>query len=871
MPTTPTRHISESQAARRPELAGTLAAAFLAFALTTVQAAPLGAQNADPAGPAETPQARPAGEPDQPKDAPARPAEASARPAAAPGQSDATITLTKTVEVYSYEDLTFTVEGYTVAPGDNLEGILKSQGLWPANWSRVREEQLMRLVSELNPAIANLNLISPGQALYLPRAQAPPEPEPESAAPVVVSYELSSEPGQLPATVVVRRRAGNPEHAQGSAGPASPPEEPLPEGTWKLDLTPKEGEAAAAAPSPAASAAPPSPAASAAPAAPASAGARAPAAPAAEESPQASPASADEEPEAAPPARRSRRERPVPSNTGELSTASDGTVYRTVKVRAGDTLERLLRREGLDPDLIYRHLIRLTVEINPGLKNPNRIMTGAELKIPAIGPYLAAYGGGPELVQVAQADAAVATDAAPAPEPRKRGRSRSRRERPEPAAAAAEGAAAAPGKFRIDTRRLPGAPLPTADSQNARQILSLIFTRLGENVSQKGRLFLPLDEPPHFDVDTSAMPVVDLKTGRHIILDLGRTLKEDFITRFRAKYPEYMIFQPARGEGMDKALDRLWPMCGYYRIYGKNQPFEGGRDVKIRISADWLVWPTSTDWNRGQPVVINLAPAPDNGTPLPWVRFLADHSISVIDLYRGEILAGGGRAATPINNFTVVDVESGNPSAFAEAFVKALGYSPRIGVKVDLEAGRIVTGGENVGEGPPPAVFWEAGGVKTILEYGDLSTDELRVLRANGFNVISSARDSQSVLKSILAALNIKLGGPLVLNGDSSGGPSIKLTLSGQTFAFADRTYLFTAADLPSNLTGLDPNQTVVVLKYHGPDPTPPAQPAAGQQPDGESQAAPQVQGQLPGASAHPPQEPESETPPAVIVTEDLN
>jgi hypothetical protein len=755
--------------------------------------------------------------------APAPLAPLAAQAAPEPRASDATITLTKNVEVYSYEDLTFTIDSYEVSRGDNLEGVLKSQGLWPEYWTREREGQLMRLVSQLNPAIANLDLISPGQTLYLPRAQGPPPPPVEPDPSVVVAYALTST-GQSPATVVVRRPG-----ADTAAGGAGRPEEPLPEGTFRLVL----GDAGA-------------------PVAQAVAEASGTAAAAEAYEPDPVP-----EPEPARPPRASRqrraRERAAPGNEGELSTASDGTVYRTVKVRSGDTLERLLRREGLDPDLIYRHLIRLTVDINPGLRNPNMIMTGAELRIPAIGPYLAAYGGGPELVQVADAGPSVATDAPPAAAPR-RGRRGARREQPAAAVPTAASAQAAPGRFRMNTARLPAAPLPTADSQNAKQVLSLIFTRLGEKVSAKGRLFLPLDEPPHFDVDTSAMPVVDLNTGRHIILDLNRTLSESFVARFRAKYPDYMVFQPARGERMEKALERLWPMCGYYRVYDKGQAFEGGRDVKIRISSDWLVWPTSTDWNRGQPVVINLAPAPDNGTPLSWVRFLALHNISVIDLYRGEILAGGSRAATPVNNFTVVDADSDNPSAFAEAFVKALGFTPRIGVAVDLEGGRVTTGGATIGSGPPPAVFWEDGDRKTILEYGDLTTDELEVLRKNGFSIISSARDSQTVLKSILAALDIKLGGPLVLNGDSPGGPSIKLTLAGQTFAFGDRVYLFTSTDLPDSMTGLDPNQNVVVLKYRGAMTGAPAPVAAG---------APPVQ---PGARDD---EPDYEGP-TVVISEDI-
>jgi hypothetical protein len=323
-----------------------------------------------------------------------------------------------------------------------------------------------------------------------------------------------------------------------------------------------------------------------------------------------------------------------------------------------------------------------------------------------------------------------------------------------------------------------------------------------------------LEEPPHFDYDTRALPIVDLQNGRHIVLDLQRTLSEDFIKRFRQRYSDYMVFQPQRGEPMDKALGRLWPLCGYYRVYDKGKTFEGGRDVKLAISADWLIWPSSADWSKGQPKVINLAPSQDNGTPLPWIQFLKDHNIEVIDLYGGQLLAGSSKGATPVNNFTVIDVESDNPSAFAAALIKSFGFSPRVGVDVNLAEGKIHTGTDVISGSNAPSIFWEAGAVKTILEYGDLTTEALKALRSNGFEVISSAKDSQSVLKSILASLKIKLGGPLIINGDSSGGPSIKLVIAGQTFLFNDRTYLFTTVNLPDNMTSLDPNQNVVVLKY---------------------------------------------------------
>jgi hypothetical protein len=761
-----------------------------------------------------------------------------------PATTDSTITLTNNVEVYSYEDLTFTIENYVVAPGESIEGILRKQGIWPEGADDGTALKLVKLVSELNPVVPNLDQINPGQTLYLPRLEEkPPEPlqtiAPDEDDPsVVVTYNLSS-PEQSPARVVVKRQT--PE-----TDPAPAQDEPLPEGTYALRTS---GNGDANSPDAKTS----------------------PTVPAAQTEQAKNPASEPTTVTTRESQRDSLRRGNVPSqNEGPVDISDDGTAFRTIKVKRGDTLERLLRREGIDPRSIYREYIKVTVKLNPKLRNPNLIIAGAELKIPLSEDNQMAFarGGG----QIRTGSDRVVSDAggntvaltSPTGESLQAQAAQSRGEavasKGSPQELPKTAALSSPKndskgnskkdspkkdspKFRIDTKRLPAAAMPTADSQNARTVLSVIFTRLGEEITTQGRLFLPLDEPPHYDYDMSSIPLLKLKNGRKVILDLQRKLSESFITRFRAKYNDYMVFQPKPKETMAQALDRLWPMCGYYRVFGKDRAFEGGRDLKLKISADWLVWPTQDDWKKGQPVVINLAPSQDNGTPQPWVKFLNEHNITVIDLYQG-LLAGSTKGATPINNFMVIEVEGDNPSAFAAALVKSFGFSPRIGVNVDLSAGRIATGGEALGKGLTPPVFWENGESRIILEYGELTTEELSTLRDNGFQVISSAKDIQSVLKSILAENKIKLGGDLVLDGDSSGGPSISLTITGETFHYNDRTYLFTPVALPGNMTGLDPNQIVVVLRYQPqsparPLPAPPQAAPTGDTPTQDDALAP--------------------------------
>jgi cell envelope opacity-associated protein A len=698
----------------------------------------------------------------------------------------ADITLTKNVEIYSFEDLTFTIDTYSVRQGDNIASILKDHGLIPSKPDQQREAQLMRLVSELNPAIANLNQISAGQTIFLPSAKGlePPQESQKLETEVdlenVATYEIG-QPKQRPTKVTVKRQVQpEPELAEGEYKIFPQGIEPAANQTGARPVTAK---GSAKAQSKVEDPKPDNPKASSG----------------LNSSPSTSLDSTSEPVEI-----RKTTPKSTPSvlNQGPLETNHAGVTYRTVKVRKGDTLERLLRREGLDKNLIYPHLIKLTVQLND-LKSPNVISTGAELKIPALGNYLADFGRPDSSLASAaktrnkkKSAKAVATELA-------KDETKEKTVQP-PAPAAGD-------KYSTPVKRLPSAQLPTADSQNAKLMVSLIFSRLGEKINNKGRLFLPLDEPPHFDIDTAAFPILELQNGRKIILDLSSQLPEDLVKRFSAKHPDYSIFQSPKNEPLEQTLSKLFNQCGYYRVFDKTKPFEGGRDVRLKITSDWLIWPTAESWNRGQPMVINLSPSIDDGTPLVWSKFLGDHGIKVIDLYQGRLAAPKPKALTPVNNFTVIEVER-NPSAFAASVIRSFGYSPRLGVKIDTVRNRVVTGGANAED--VPDVFWETEKNRNILEYGDFSTKELRLLRDNGFNVISSPKDIESVLKSILVSENLTVTPNLVLNGSSTGGPGIELTIAGQCFKFNQRSYLFTPVALPDNMTSLDPNQNVVVLHF---------------------------------------------------------
>jgi len=621
------------------------------------------------------------------------------------GLAGSTITMTKVVLVDEFGNPQ--VDLYQVASGDTLAKILKARGL---GGGRADQARLMRLVRELNPELHDLNRLAVGQTLKLPLADVGEAAGPAASAPLpspgtetVKVYERT-QANQQAARVVVRRH--------------------------QIDAsTPAESEAAG----PAASLA---------------------------SGPEARAASAPV------PAEAGGGPLYFPSgNPGPLARdLSSQVVYRKVKIRSGDTLERLLRREGMPRRAIYNQLLKITMNLNPEIKNPDFILAGAELRIPAAGDYLTAAGLDPLEVR----EAALAIN---------QGR------RPPPVSLAAGAAESA-------------RQLPEEEAEAAKNTLGLIFTRLGDRVENQGGLRLAGEGGEVWELDTRQHPVVYTRSGAKLVLDLGSTLPLSALAALRSQ--KFQVFRTRRGEPLDRALDRLWPLCAYYRVYTKERTYEGGGDIRLRISADWMIWPTEETWNSGQPLVFNKVARGGRGTDQSWVRFLNDHGLVVLDLYRSFLRPIRETAADgpgPVSSVTTLD--SANPRFLAAELVRLLGAEPRLAAPLEIKKGparQIVTA----------PLYWEAGGNLVVLDFGELSADDAEGLSRNGFRVMAASLNPEAVIESVLIGFGLKTQENLVLTAPP-GGPRMSLTIRGRLVTLpTDRRKCFlTYATLPQGLARL--------------------------------------------------------------------
>ncbi len=165
--------------------------------------------------------------------------------------------------------------------------------------------------------------------------------------------------------------------------------------------------------------------------------------------------------------------------------------------------------------------------------------------------------------------------------------------------------------------RMPITPAPPAmetDDEVPREILGEmgrqlgeIFSQMGEEWVQTGKHFIPLKSGGQINLKADSYPVIDLRSGNRVIVDLYNDLPERMAALIRSSWANYRIVHLDGDGDLRKAVDRILPLCEYPELLGADEPFVLGGDIPLRITADWIIkLPPGTSDGKGEIIVLNL-------------------------------------------------------------------------------------------------------------------------------------------------------------------------------------------------------------------------------------------------------------------------
>ncbi|MBN2032360.1 MAG: LysM peptidoglycan-binding domain-containing protein [Deltaproteobacteria bacterium] len=162
--------------------------------------------------------------------------------------------------------------------------------------------------------------------------------------------------------------------------------------------------------------------------------------------------------------------------------------------------------------------------------------------------------------------------------------------------------------------------------------LQEIFTLMGEEWVNTGEHYIPLRSGGQINLKAESFPVANLSNGKRIVVDLYRELPERMAYVITSNWENYRVAQIQDRDDLRSALNKIFPLCEFHKLYRSGEPFELVGDIYFRITADWIIIPSpDPQGSREQAILINLPDEKGPRIPHELKDFLAVQGIKTIE------------------------------------------------------------------------------------------------------------------------------------------------------------------------------------------------------------------------------------------------
>ena len=249
-------------------------------------------------------------------------------------------------------------------------------------------------------------------------------------------------------------------------------------------------------------------------------------------------------------------------------------------VKLGDELIRIVKgRYKIPQQHIYNEYLRLVKQLNPSIKNPDKIYVGQKIRLPVYSPEIVRR----PITPLASSETEI---------------SHTQNDKPNPLA----------------------------------HDLSMVFLEIGEEWVQTGKHFIPLKSGGQIDLNAISFPIINLKSGQRVIVDLNNKLPDKMGTLIETNWENYRVAHLLKEDDLRSALNKILKECNYPKVYKKDEPYESDGHIPIKITSDWIIaLPKDGSNDRTGLIVINLVETGALYTPQAIKNYLKGLNISVID------------------------------------------------------------------------------------------------------------------------------------------------------------------------------------------------------------------------------------------------
>jgi len=433
----------------------------------------------------------------------------------------------------------------------------------------------------------------------------------------------------------------------------------------------------------------------------------------------------------------------TPPETVPLQAINDMELEEYV-VKEGDSISKIVEgRYDIPPKDLYNEYLSRLKEINPSIKELNSIYPGQKIRLPIYSPKVVRLP-----IKEIQTVTEHMTEAQ-----------------------------------KKDIKLIAGQ-------------LGEIVTLIGEQWLQTGEHFFPLKTGGQVKLNAESYPIVDLRSGKKVIVDLYNDLPEKMGGLITSNWDNYGIVHLDGNDDIKKAFDRIISNCGYKKIYGPGESFASNGEIPLRITADRIIeQDQELSAERKNITVINFCDDRISRTPEVIINFLESSGIKVIDY---PPLPATGEIA--YNDMDILDVKD-NSYSLIETLLDLTGQN--YSTNVELPVYQSEKADFNLVIKADFSINSSSRGY--IIDLNGLGTDIIDLLKEHQFMVysISKKKSSFDIVTGTLDFLGIKYEAKphqfLSTNGPES--KNIIINIQGINFRDSNSKDIFaTSLKLPRQL-----------------------------------------------------------------------
>jgi hypothetical protein len=336
-------------------------------------------------------------------------------------------------------------------------------------------------------------------------------------------------------------------------------------------------------------------------------------------------------------------------------------------VQKGDVISVIIRNLPGFTEENIKEYYRLVRELNPRMKNMQKIMPGQIIVLP--GEASAEHQG-----------VKSARDKSKIQEGRSEGRGIGKGMNE--TAGAEKPGAGEKGKTEAGERQMRAKEKEEPPLEKTLDVIKHIVTEMGVSFTASGLYNMTNNESMRLTFDSAKLPVIKFADGMTVFLDLAGFANDELKSVIHENWKNYHLVSVNKNDNYIDILNKVFSRGGVYSIAKSNQPVNIGKTPDVEVMVEWLIFQKDGE-NQRRPVQGLRIVDPDNHVLPGAIIDYARKSGLVIT----EISLANGVVERAPQNYSVPEIPAFSISSvkdFSYDLITALGFHAVKNVEIKI-------------------------------------------------------------------------------------------------------------------------------------------------------------------------------------------